>query len=181
MKKGNISWLVLIVLAALILFGRYLYMKPRFIQGEKAPEFTANLLDGSAFSLSELKGHYVLLDFWGSWCPPCRKENPEWVALFRQYEEVAFKDADGFEIVSVGIEKDEARWRNAIEKDGLYWRYQVLDKAESLRFFDSPLARLYGVKQAPTTFLLSPQMKIIAVNPGPEEVAKILERSRVAN
>jgi thiol-disulfide isomerase/thioredoxin len=181
MKKGNISWLVLIVLAAAILFGRYLYMKPRFIQGEKAPEFTANLLDGAAFSLSDLKGHYVLLDFWGSWCPPCRKENPRWVALFRQYEKAAFQDADGFEIVSIGIEKDEARWRNAIEKDGLYWRYHVLDKAESLRFFDSPVAQLYGVKQAPTTFLLSPQMKIIAVNPGPEDVAEILERNRPAN
>jgi thiol-disulfide isomerase/thioredoxin len=181
MKINTVSILLPVLLLAVFLFGRYLYMKPRFIQGEKAPEFTANLLDGSAFSLSELKGHYVLLDFWGSWCPPCRKENPEWAALYRQYEQAAFKDAAGFQIVSIGIEKDEARWRNAIEKDGLYWRYHVLDKAESLRFFDSPVAILYGVKQAPTIFLLNPQMKIIAVNPDPDDVAEILGRSRLTD
>lgn len=181
MNKGNISWLALVLLATLILFGRYWYMKPRFIQGEKAPAFTASLRDGASFSLSDLNGHFVLLDFWGSWCAPCRAENPEWVALNRQYEQAAFREAKGFVIVSIGIEKDEARWRNAIEKDGLYWPYQVLDKAESLRFFDSPLARIYGVKQLPSSFLLNPEGVIIATNPRPEAVSAILERARSYN
>jgi thiol-disulfide isomerase/thioredoxin len=171
MKRSVISTLVPILAIAVFLGGRYLYFKPSLIQGERAPSFTAKLADGSDFSLADLKGRYVLLDFWGSWCPPCRAKNPKWVALHRQYEE------KGFAIVSVGVEKDERRWENAIRQDSLYWPFHILDKAESLRFFDSPLAVLYGVKQLPTTFLLNPQGQIIANDPGPEQVANILERA----
>jgi thiol-disulfide isomerase/thioredoxin len=171
MKRSVISTLVPILAIALYFGGRYIYFRPSHTQGEKAPAFSAMLANGEAFSLAEMEGRYVLLDFWGSWCPPCRAQNPKWVALHRQYEE------KGFAIVSIGVETKEDRWANAIRNDSLYWSYHILDKAGSLRFFDSPLAVLYGVKQLPTTFLLDPQGMIIAYDPKPRQVEAILEQA----
>lgn len=181
MKRSLISTLVPMLAIVLFLGGRYFYFQPKYIQGEKAPAFTANLQDGTSFSLSDLKGSYVLLDFWGSWCGPCRAQSPAWVAIHRQYGPLEIPGSDGFVIVSIGIEKNEESWKNAILQDGLAWKYHILDQAESLRFFNSPIAQLYRVKQVPTSFLLNPKGEIIAADPGPAEVAKILDRIRTKN
>lgn len=165
----------LLAVGLLALFvGRYFYMQPSLINGERAPDFEAELLDGNAFALSELQGQYVLIDFWGSWCPPCRKENPELVALYDKYHSASFQDAKGFTIVNIGVEEQEARWKKAIKQDQLHWPYHIFDQASSLRFFDSRLAELYGVKQVPTKYLLNPDGRIIAVDPSAEQTDKIL-------
>lgn len=169
---------LLIISVVLLIIGRYFYMKPRFIHGERVPAIQAQLKNGQAFELSDLRGQYVLLDFWGSWCGPCRAENPGLVQLYKDFGSAGFTDAEGFSIVSIGVEDNSARWERAIAQDGLDWPYHILDKATSLRFFDGEIANDFGVKQVPTKYLLNPEGRIIAVNPTVEEVRERLAAQR---
>lgn len=165
---------ILNILLVLLLIGYaayYFYKKPKYVNGEVAPNFTAELVDGSAFEMNQLKGKYVLLDFWGSWCGPCRQDNPNLVSLYNQYHQQKFKDASGFEIVSVAIERNKDRMLKAIAKDGLIWSYHV----PQLDRFDSEIAQQYGVKEIPTKYLINPDGYIMGVNQSKEEISKILE------
>ena len=164
----NVVLNVLLLVVMLLLIGRYFYFQPRFINGERAPAFRTELMNGEPFQLAELRGQYVLIDFWGSWCPPCRQANPGLVGLYRKY------GGRGFEIVSVAVEREAEPWRRAIERDGLYWKYHILDRTTNMKFFDSALASLYGVKQLPTSYLLNEAGIIIGVDPSPGEVEEIL-------
>lgn len=163
--------LVLLVVGFVI---NYIYRLPRFDDGEQAPTFQATLIDGSSFDLADMKGQYVLLDFWGSWCAPCRRENPDIVQLQSKYAGQQFEDATGFEVVSIAIETSEARWKNAIVKDGLSWKYHIAQ----LDRFDSPVAQLYGVKEIPTKYLVGPNGDILSVNASPAEITRYLASKR---
>jgi len=177
MKKPNfITFLIgFVVVVGAFSVIKHFYMQPDFADGEKAPDFMGILPDGNAFKLSQLQGQYVLLDFWGSWCGPCIRESPALVALYHKYDGKAFKDAAGFTIVSVAIDKDKARWAKTIERLGLSWPYQLMDPVSSLRFFDSPIANEYGVKQVPTKFLINEKGLIIRIDPTLEEVDRFLQ------
>ncbi|MEO1715034.1 MAG: TlpA disulfide reductase family protein [Bacteroidota bacterium] len=175
MKKILISTLLPLLVLGVYMGGRYIYFKPKMVNGETAPAFTATLKDGTSFALNDLKGQYVLLDFWGSWCGPCRAESPNLKALYEKYKPQRFANGETFEILSVGIEKNPKSWEAAIQKDQLQWKYHILDQGSSLRFFDSPIAGIYQIREVPTKFLLDPKGRIIAVNPSYEELQKLLD------
>ena len=165
MKSG--FWrLGLALLLALGAFLFYEYRQPRFVAGEQAPDFSVTLAGGEAFRLSDLQGKYVLLQFWGSWCGPCRAENPHLADLYEQY-----KDA-GFEIVSVAIEQNPRNWQRAIEADGMVWKYHTAEFSQ----FKGPLAKLFNIHSIPTTFLLNPEGVIMGVNLSPERMDKMLRQ-----
>lgn len=168
--KGYYFYIIIAIAVLLYFGGRYLYFKPQYASGEMAPDFSAQLLDGSDFSLSELRGHYVLLDFWGSWCGPCRKENPAISKLFKDFRPRTIPGSDGFVVVSVGIEMNEVSWKKAIVNDKLDWRFHI----GQFNRFDSPIAKAYGVREIPTKYLIDPEGKIISVNPTVEEIERIL-------
>lgn len=168
--KNNI-FLVLLLAVALYAVGRYLYKTPSAVNGESAPKLVSTQRDGTPFDLSTLRGRYVLLDFWGSWCAPCLAEVPSLKSLNDKYLNGKFKDGTGFQIVSIGIEKDRERWNAAIEAEGIgHWTH-----VSDLQYFDSPLAKAYGVRVIPTKFLLNTEGVIIGVNPSFAEIEKLLD------
>ncbi|MEM9260237.1 MAG: TlpA disulfide reductase family protein [Bacteroidota bacterium] len=137
--------------------GRAWYFTPSVSSEEHAENFSAVSADGRPFSLDELKGSYVLLDFWGSWCGPCRRESP---ALARLHQGLG----DKLTIVSIAIERDSSAWQRARTQDARNWKYQVMDQTNSLKFLGGTVASLYGVKQVPTNFLIDPDGKVMEVN-----------------
>jgi thiol-disulfide isomerase/thioredoxin len=164
---------ILLVILILGYVVYYFYKQPKYDSGELASDFTTTRLDGQSFKLSELRGKYVLLDFWGSWCGPCRRENPELVALYRDTRNMHYKSAGGFEIVSIAIETKRESWEKAIQSDGLSWIYQIGE----FERFKSPIATLYGVKEIPTKYFISPEGRILMVNPKLSEVKSYLEEN----
>lgn len=122
-------------------------------QDAQAPEIQSVLVDGSAFKLSELKGQYVVLDFWASWCGPCLREMPKLVKLHSKFgDRVAF--------VSIAFERDDKRWRSVAESAGMTWKYQLLEQVRVL--LASPIARDYQVTDIPAKFIVTPDGKLIS-------------------
>ena len=159
-----------IILLLLFYLGRHFYSQPKFVNGEDLPTFVGQLRNGQDFNLNELQGQYVLVDFWGSWCGPCLKEIPGLKELYAKHK------GPKFTIVSVAIETNKKRWENAIDRFQMPWPHQIFDKATNLRFFDSPLAQQFGVKEVPTKYLLNPEGKIIGVNLSLEELDVLLSK-----
>ena len=121
--------------------------------GDMAPEITMNDVNDKPFSLSQLRGKYVLIDFWASWCGPCRGENPNVVAAFNQYKDKKFT------VLGVSLDKNKQAWLDAIKEDKLTWQH-----ISDLKYWSSAAAPLYGFDGIPYNVLIDPQGKIIATN-----------------
>lgn len=126
----------------------------RLAIGGEAPEIILNNPQGETIALSTLRGRIVLIDFWASWCKPCRAENPNVVKMYNKYKN------KGFDIYSVSLDKNHTAWTKAIESDGLVWSNHVSD----LKFWQSAAVKLYDVKGIPLTYLIDKDGKIIAKN-----------------
>ncbi len=175
MIKKALPILIPILLIGGYYLGRMIYFTPNYSSGEVAPNFTGTRPDGTTFELKDLQGQYVLLEFWGSWCGDCRVSHPDLVKLYDEFNGKSYKDADGFEIVSVALETRESSWKRAIEKDGLRWSHHTAQFAErSSKMFDQPLALDYGIRWAPTSFLINPKGEIIKVSPSKSTLSDFL-------
>ncbi|HEX8328072.1 MAG TPA: TlpA disulfide reductase family protein [Hymenobacter sp.] len=135
--------------------------------GAQAPAFTQKTPDGKPVSLADYRGKYVLVDFWASWCGPCRKENPAVIKLYNEFK------GKNFDVLGVSLddEKGRAKWAKAIADDHLPWT-QVSD----LRGFNNEAAQLYGVRAIPQNFLIDPAGKIVALNLKGEELRAALAK-----
>lgn len=129
--------------------------------GKAAPDFTLTSLEGKSISLSSLKGKYVLVDFWASWCQPCRQEMPNVLNLYNKYK------SKGFEVFGVSTDQEESKWKEAVTQDKLSW-IQVRDSL-------GEVSNVYGIEVIPTTFLLDKEGVIIARDLRGEELANKLK------
>jgi len=127
--------------------------------GDRAPEIVLENPTGEKIPLSSLRGKIVLIDFWAAWCPPCRRENPNLVRLYRQYKDQEFVNGSGFTVYSVSLDKKKENWIAAIETDSLVWDSHVSD----LKGRQSAPAVEYEVRSIPLNFLIDGDGIILAV------------------
>lgn len=121
----------------------------------KAPEISLISPSGKTVKLSKLKGKMVLIDFWASWCGPCRKENPHVVEAYNKYKSAKFQNAKGFEVYSVSLDRNEDAWKKAISDDKLVWKNHGWDK-------DGAVSKVYQVYSIPSGFLVDGEGNIVA-------------------
>lgn len=133
--------------------------------GADAPNIRMTTLNGEEFELASLKGKVYLIDFWASWCGPCRKENPNMVKIYNDYH------AKGLEMVGISLDKSIAPWKAAIEKDGLRWIH-----ISDLKYWQSEAAQLYVISSVPNTVLVDKDGKIVARGLHGEELRKAIEK-----
>lgn len=160
MKRLNI---ILFAVAALFIMYAFIKAQPSGnVEGTDigniAPELKFKDPDGNIRDLNSLRGNIVLVDFWASWCGPCRGENPNVVAAYNKFKGSKFKHAKGFKIYSVSLDNNAAAWTGAIKADGLIWPDHVSD----LKGWQSAASAMYGVYSIPTNFLLDGNGVIIA-------------------
>lgn len=136
------------------------------VVGNMAPDFTMNDTEGNPVSLSQYKGQYVLVDFWASWCGPCRGENPNVVAAYKKYKN------KNFTVLGVSLDEDKEAWMKAIQKDGLTWKH-----ISDLKGWQSAVVPVYGIEGIPYNVLLDPEGKILATELRDKELDAFLNKT----
>lgn len=134
--------------------------------GKKAPDFIALTPEGKVLKLSDFKGKFILLDFWASWCGPCRQENPNVVKIYHQYKN------KNFTVLGFSLDDEKEKWISAISEDHLDW-----DQVSELKQWTSPTVRLYNINAIPSSFIINPDGIIVAKNLKGDALSSFLENN----
>lgn len=164
----------LLLPASLTLFFGYLiyyfFFKTMMVLGQSAPDFQAIGHDKQIIKLEQFRGKYLFIEFWGSWCGPCRKENPILVMMYEKYKNETFKTASGIDFLSIALEKDRKNAEKAIQEDNLIWPYHIIEE----NLFQSQLAQTFTIRSIPAKFLIGPDLRIVLSDPSIAELDAFL-------
>jgi len=125
--------------------------------GDKAPNIKLKARRGGFKSLENYTGKIVLVQFWASWCLPCRQFSKDWIRVYEKYKDAEFKNNTGFEVYSISTDEKKKDWKKASKKDGIPWKADTRDKKGNYAF-------IYGVNKLPSDFLLDEQGKVLAID-----------------
>ena len=174
-KIASLAVAFIILLGLLLATFTTMAQTTRLRKGDKAPNLEFKSPADKTYKLSDLQGKMVYIDFWASWCFPCRKANPMLVKVYKKFKNAKFRTGEkGFAIYSVALERPNQmqRWQNAIKQDGLIWEEHVSD----FKYWQSEPAAIYGVRAIPQGYLLDGNGIIIGRYQHPDDIAYELEK-----